>query len=71
MKRQADPLLIADVHTTVLIREGRTEMPERWKAITKGDCWAVPVEIWRLGSFEGLNTSQYTGIDHGYLDRGN
>lgn len=45
MKIQAEPLLNADVQTTALMMEGTTETPERWKAITKGDCWAVPVEI--------------------------
>lgn len=57
MKTQADPLLIADVQTTALIIEGKTEIPERWKAITKGDCWAVPVERLREGSLYGLRDS--------------
>lgn len=38
MKTQADPLLMADVQTTALIIEGKTETPERLKAMTNGDC---------------------------------
>jgi hypothetical protein len=54
MKMQPDPALMADVQTTALIMCGRTEIPARVKAMTKGDCWAVPVEIVREGSLEGL-----------------
>jgi hypothetical protein len=42
---QADPLLIADVHTTALMIEGNTEIPAAWNAITKGDWAAVPDEF--------------------------
>jgi hypothetical protein len=54
MKMQPDPALMADVQTTALIMCGRTEMPARVKAMTKGDCCAVPVDIVREGSLEGL-----------------
>lgn len=47
---QDDPQLKALVQTTALIIEGRTEMPARLKAITKGDCEAVPVDRERFGS---------------------
>jgi hypothetical protein len=54
MKTQAEALLMADVQTTTLIIEGRIETPERVKAMTKGDCCAVPVETLRAGSSDGL-----------------
>lgn len=54
MKMQADPLLMAEVHTTPLMIEGTTETCERWNAITNGDCCAVPVEVLRAGSSDGL-----------------
>lgn len=54
MKMQADPLLIAEVHTTALMMDGTTETPDRWKAMTNGDCEAVPVETPRAGSLYGL-----------------
>jgi hypothetical protein len=54
MKTQAEALLMADVHTTTLMIDGRTETPERVKAMTKGDCCAVPVETLRAGSSDGL-----------------
>lgn len=38
MKTQAEPLLMADVQTTALIMDGRTETPDRVNAMTKGDC---------------------------------
>jgi hypothetical protein len=50
MKMQAEPLLMADVHTTALMMDGTTFTPDRWKAMTKGDCCAVPVEMERDGS---------------------
>lgn len=53
-KTQAEPLEMADVHTTALMMEGTTEMPARTNAMTKGDCCAVPVEMVRLGSSNGL-----------------
>lgn len=47
---------MAEVQTTALIIEGTTETPERWKAMTKGDCWAVPVEMLSAESLYGLLT---------------
>jgi hypothetical protein len=43
----ADPEEMADVQTTALIIDGRTLIPAVWKAITKGDEAAVPVEVER------------------------
>jgi hypothetical protein len=54
MNTQAEALLIADVQTTTLMIDGRMETPERVKAMTKGDCCAVPVETPRAGSLDGL-----------------
>jgi hypothetical protein len=54
MKTQAEALLMADVQTTTLMIDGRMETPERVKAITNGDCCAVPVETLRAGSLDGL-----------------
>jgi hypothetical protein len=54
MKTHADPLLMADVHTTALMIDGTAETPARWKAMVKGDCCAVPVDILRLLSLDGL-----------------
>lgn len=48
MKMQAELALIAEVQTTALMIEGTTDTPERWKAMTNGDCCAVPVEMDRL-----------------------
>lgn len=55
-KIQADPLLIADVHTTALIIEGSTLIPAALKAITNGDEAAVPVETDRASLSYGLKT---------------
>lgn len=55
MKTQADPLLIAEVQTTALIIDGKTDTPDRVKAMTNGDCWAVPVETLNAGSLDGLH----------------
>jgi len=41
----AEPELMAEVQTTALMMDGRTEIPADWKAMTKGDCAAVPVDI--------------------------
>lgn len=48
---------MAEVHTTALIIEGNTETPERVKAMTNGDCCAVPVEMLREGSLDGLDST--------------
>lgn len=58
MKTQAEPLLMAEVQTTALMIDGNTETPERVKAMTKGDCWAVPVEMLSDGSLDGLDFHQ-------------
>lgn len=42
---QAEPLLIAEVVTTALMIEGSALIPASWKAMTNGDCWAVPVDV--------------------------
>ena len=52
---QAEPQLKADVHTTALIIDGRTLMPTRWKAITKGLCCASPVDMPRFESLYGTS----------------
>jgi hypothetical protein len=44
---QAEPEEIADVQTTALMIEGKTLIPAAWKAITKGEEAAVPVEMER------------------------
>lgn len=62
MKMQAEALEIAEVHTTALIIEGTTATPDLVNAITKGDCCAVPVEILRLGSSNGLHKRPVSGI---------
>jgi len=54
MKIQLELLLMAEVQTTALIMCGTTETPERTNAITKGDCFAVPVEMVRSLSLYGL-----------------
>jgi hypothetical protein len=54
MKMHAEALLTAEVQTTALIIEGTAETPARLNAITKGDCWAVPVERAKDGSLYGL-----------------
>jgi hypothetical protein len=51
---QAEPLLIADVHTTALITDGRTLMPAALNAMTKGDEAAVPVELESASLVYGL-----------------
>lgn len=45
----------ADVKTTALIIEGTAWMPARRAAITNGDSEAFPVEVKRLGSFDGTS----------------
>ena len=54
MKIQLELPLIAEVQTTALMICGTTETPDRTNAITKGDWVAVPVEMVRSLSLEGL-----------------
>lgn len=54
MKIQLELPLMAEVQTTALIICGTTATPERWKAITNGDCVAVPVAMARCLSSDGL-----------------
>lgn len=65
MNTQAEALLMADVQTTTLMIDGRIETPERVKAMTNGDCWAVPVETLKAGSLDGLNRCQSDTSTHG------
>jgi hypothetical protein len=65
-KMHEEPALMAEVQTTPLMMEGTTEMPPRTKAMTKGDCAAVPVEMEREGSSNRLwwwKRSQQDALD--------
>lgn len=57
MKIQLELPLIAEVHTTALMICGTTETPDRTNAMTNGDCVAVPVEIVRSLSLDGLRAN--------------
>jgi len=61
-----EPALMAEVQTTPLMMEGTTEIPPRTKAMTKGDCAAVPVEIERSGSSNLLCC--FNGVSNDSLD---
>jgi len=50
-----EPALMAEVQTTALMMDGTTWIPERTKAMTKGDCAALPVDMVRDGSSKRLN----------------
>lgn len=62
MKIQAEPLLNAEVQTTALMMEGTTDTPDRSKAMTKGDCVAVPVERLRAVSSYGLMPVEFKSV---------
>jgi hypothetical protein len=47
---------MADVQTTALIMDGSTFIPAAWKAMTKGEEEAVPVEVERASLVYGLRT---------------
>src|SRR5690349_8152217 len=51
---QAEPEEMAEVQTTALMMEGRTLIPAAWKAMTKGDESAVPVDFERALLSYGL-----------------
>lgn len=50
---------MAEVQTTALMMEGRAEIPAAWKAITKGDWDAVPVDTERALLSAALKTKGY------------
>lgn len=54
----ARPQLKADVIRAALMIDGRTLIPAASKAITNGLCCAVPLEVPKFGSFEGLSRSE-------------
>ena len=50
---KAQPDEMAEVQTTALMIEGRTLIPAAWKAMTKGDEAAVPVDFDRASLLYG------------------
>jgi hypothetical protein len=50
IKTLAEPELNAEVHTKALTIDGSALIPARSNAMTKGDCWAVPVASDKLSS---------------------
>src|ERR1700712_5725002 len=59
---QDEPHDRAEVMMMALITDGKTCMPARWKAMTKGACEAVPVEIERFLSVYGLFVFHFISI---------
>ena len=55
-RRPELPALQALVKTIAFIIDGTTLMPALVAAITNGDCAAIPVDLRRLGSFEGTTS---------------